>query len=301
MPIIIKYIFFIMTLVCVFLLARSLFTLLFAMDNYNIHKKRLKQLQFNNKKAISEEEQTKEFINKVTNPVIRYVLPKLKLRDTEELKKDLELSKWNKYFSPIQFRAMQITLTCAGIGFCIIFYLLTGSRIFGLIWLLALAGLFPFLFTNSVKERKSKLLSEFPDFIRITQGYLTANVPFSKAVEKSIQYIGEEWKPLLQNFVVTCDVKSVEDAIDELKEKVDIFEVKELLALIKLNLDQGIDVRDSFDRQAEKVREMQLEIMSAKIAKRQMMCIALQAPLLLTLLGSFGLPTFSSMTNFSSM
>lgn len=296
-----KYIFFIMTLVCVFLLARNLFTILFAMDNYNIHKKRLKQLQFNNKKAVSEEEQTKDLIGKVTTPVIRYLFPKIKLRNTEQLKKDLEISKWDKYYTPIQFRAMQITLSCAGIVACVVFYLLSGSLVFGLVWLAVLAGLFPFLFNNAVTERKTKLLSEFPDFIRITQGYLTANVPFAKAVESSIQYIGEEWKPLLQDFVVTCDVKSVSDAIDELQDKVDIFEVRELLSLIRLNLDQGIDVKESFDRQAEKVREMQLEIMSGKIAKRQMMCVALQAPLLLVLLGSFGLPTFASMGSFSSM
>lgn len=299
--IMIKYIFFMMTLFCVFLFSKNLFTILFAMDNYNIHKKRLKQLQFNNKKVVSEEEQTKDLIEKVTNPVIRYLFPKIKLRNNDQLQKDLEISKWDKYFTPVQFRAMQITLLIAGIVAFILFYSLSGSLVFGLIWFVVLVGLFPFLFNNSVKERKTKLLSEFPDFIRITQGYLTANIPFVIAVEKSIKFVGEEWTPLLQNLVITADVKSITDAINELQDKVDIYEVRELLSLIKLNLEQGIDIKDSFDRQAEKVREMQLEIMLGKIAKRQMICIAIQAPLLLVLLGSFGLPTFASMGSFSSM
>lgn len=299
MIVITKYIFIILTLVFVFLLARNIFTLLFAMENYNIHKKRLEQLKFNNKKMVSEEEQTKDLIDKITRPAITYILPKLKVRDNDELRKDLELTGWDKYFNPMQFRAMNLTLKIIGV---IAFILLMNiSLVFAIVWFVALFFIFGFLFNNSLKEKKTQLFSEFPEFIRITQGYLTANVPFSKAVEKSLEYVGDSWRPLLQEFVINCDVKSIEEAIEELKNKVDIFEVKELLSLIRLNLDQGIDVKESFDRQAEKVRDMQLEVVSSKIAKRQMLAVALQGPLLITLIGAFGLESFSSMMSFSSM
>lgn len=294
-----KYIFILLTLIFVFLLARNIFTLFFAMENYNIHKKRLEQLKFNNKKLMSDDEQTKNFIDKITRPAITYILPKLKIRDNNELEKDLELTGWSKYFSSIQYKAMDITLKIIGvIAFLLLFRM---SLPFAIIWFVVLFFLFGFLFNNSVKEKKTQLFSEFPEFIRITQGYLTANVTFAKAVEESLEYVGEAWRPLLQEFVVNCDVKSIEDAIEELKEKVDIFEVKELLSLIKLNLDQGIDVKESFDRQADKVRDMQLEVVYSIIAKRQMMAIILQGPLLLTVIGAMGLPSFSSMMNFSSM
>lgn len=296
-----KYIFLIATLGFVFLFAKNVFTLLFAMDNYNIHKKRLKQLQFSNKNLKSDEDQTKDLINKITTPVIQLIFPKLKLKNLEELKKDLALTKWDKYFTPIQYRAMQITLTIAGIFFGILVYGVSKLAPFALVWFVILSFGMPFLFRNSVNEQKTKLMSEFPDFIRITQGYLIANVPFVTAIEQAISYVGSNWKPLLQNFVVTCEIKSVEDGLSELQEKVDIFEVRELLSLIRLNLDQGIDIKESFDRQAEKVREMQIELITKKIGKRQMMCIMLQGPLLLVLLGSFALPTFSSMGNFTSM
>lgn len=299
MNLIFKYVFLILAIGSIAIFGRNIFMLIFSMDNYSIHKKRLKQLQFNNKKLSSDEEQTKEIIDKVTTPIITYILPKIKLRDMDEIQRDLKMAKWDKYFSPKQYLAMNILLKI--IGIVVLILLLHISIPFALIWFLALFFLMGFLFKNSVKERKSKLLSQFPDFIRITQGYLTADVPFVKAVEQSINYVGEEWKPVLQDFIINCDIKSIEEAIDTLQKDIDIFEVRELLSLIKLNLDQGIDVKESFDRQAEKVRDLQLEVLMNKIAKRQMMAIILQGPLLLVLIGSFGLPTFYSMTTFSSI
>ncbi|MEK4787579.1 MULTISPECIES: hypothetical protein [Bacillus] len=297
--VIMKYIFMILGTICFLFFIRNVFMFLFLNENHSTHKKRLKQLQFNNKEELTNDEQTRAFIDKVTRPVLKYVVPKMKVRDSQELEKDLKLTKWDKYFNASQYIAMNITLKIIGVVALIV--LIPVSVPFALIWFSAFFFLFGFLFNNSVTEAKEKLLGGFPDFIRITRGYLTADISFTKAVEGSIPYVGDAWRPLLQEFIVNCDIHSVEKAIDRLKDQVDVFAVKELLSLVRLNLEQGVDVRESFERQIDKVREMQLEAIMNKIAKRQLLAMVLQGPLLLTLIGAFGLPTFYSMTTLSSM
>lgn len=282
-------------LVTLYFFTRNLFMLIFSMENYNVHRKRLKQLKFQQK----EEASVTELIDTVTKPVITYVFSRMTPKNLEELEIDLRMAKWDKYFSPIQYRALDLTLKAIGV---VMFLLLSkASMLMAVIWGVILCFGLGFLFNNSIKNRKEKLIADFPDFIRITEGYLTANVPFTEAVSQCIKYVGEEWKPILQNFVIECDIKSIDEALETLKKEVDLFEVREFVALVKLTLEQGGDARDSFSEQADKVREMQLDLMMAKIGKRQMMGVAIQAPLLLCNLLAFALPTVSSMLSFSSM
>lgn len=277
-------------------LAKNLFILIFSLENYNVHKKRLKQLQFNNKKTDMD---MGELVDKVTKPVIRHILPKLKPKNLDQLDRDLKMAKWDKYFSPIQYRALSLTLKIAGVIMGLLLYNISSTL--ALIWAVALIFGIDFLFRNSKKNRRDKLLADFPDFIRITEGYLSANFPFSQAVAESIKYVGEEWKPILQHFVIECDVKSIEEALEGLKNDVDLFEVREFVSLVKLTLEQGGNASESFSAQADKIREMQLDRIAMKIGKRQMMGVAIQGPLLLCNLLVFGLPTLSSMTSFTSM
>lgn len=290
-----KYICIVFGIISAFLFARSVIMFLFALDNYNIHKKRLKQLQFNDKKELTDEELNRGRIETITRPVIQYIFPKLKIRNNEELFVDLRLAEWDKYYTPVQFNAMKLTLFIAGCIVAPILYILTKSLFLSGMVFFGFVGMFPFLFINSLKERKDKLFAEFPEFIRIVQGNLEAGETFISAMERSIEYVGDEWKPILTDFIVTCEVESVGKAIEDLQDYVNIFEVKEFFSIIKLTLDQGIDAREAFDRQAEKVSEMLLEVMMIKITNRQMYCILLQGPLLLTLFVGFGLQTFSSL------
>jgi hypothetical protein len=82
---------------------------------------------------------------------------------------------------------------------------------------------------------------------------------------------------------------------------VDIFEIQEFFSLVRLNIEQGINVKESFDGQREKVVDMQFEAMMGKIGQRQMMATVLQGPLLITMIVSFGLPVLYSMVNFTSL
>lgn len=286
----------IMAVITLFFITKNIFVMIFALENYNVHKKRLKQLQFSKKK---EEADMSELIDKVTQPAIRYILPKLKPKNLDQLEKDLKMAKWDKHFTPIQFRALSITLKIIGVIVGTILF--NASTFMAVIWAVALIFGIDYLLRNSKVNRRQKLMMDFPDFIRITEGYLTANVPFAQAVAESIKYVGDEWKPILQDFVVECDIKSISEALDSLKSDVDLFEVREFVALVKLTLEQGGNASESFNAQADKIREMQLDIMAMKINKRQMMATALQGPLLLCIFAIMGLPLANSMTGFTSM
>lgn len=290
------YIFAILTLIFLFFFTKNVFMLLFSLENYNIHRKRLKQLRFQKKK---EDADLNELIDTVTKPVIRHIFSRFKPKRLDGLETDLKMAKWDKYFTPIQYRALNLLLKAIGI---VAFLLLSSqAMVIALIWLVALCFGMDFMFKNSIKNRKEKLIADFPDFIRITEGYLSANVPFAKAVSECIRYVGDEWKPILQKFVIDCELKSIDEALDNLKREVDLFEVREFVALVKLTLEQGGDARESFSAQADKIREMQMDMIAVKIGKRQTMGVILQAPLLLCNLLVFGLPTVGSMMNFSSM
>lgn len=279
---------------CFLLILRNLMSGFYSSENNSLHKKRLEQLKFENKRTSSDSD-NKELIDKITAPVITHILPKMKATDLTQLEKDLQMAQWDNYFTPVTFRAMDVLLKILGM---VAFVIFAGvSMPMAILWGALLMFLFKFLFNNSLKERKFRLMSEFPEFIEITAGFLNSDMSLSRGIEYSLPYVGEQWKPILQEFIVSCTMKDQSEAITEIQNKIDIFEVREFWSLVKLNTDQGIDIKECFEAQSQKVRELQLEVMLDKIGKRQVLSIAIQGPLLLTMILSFGLPTFASMVN----
>jgi Flp pilus assembly protein TadB len=266
---------------------------IFAMENYSIHKRRLRQLSYNKKKK---EADMTDLIDKVTKPIISHIFLRMKPMDLEELGEKLRMAKWDKYFTPQQFRALNWVLRGIGIFFFLLVF--NSNKTFALVWLIVPSFILSFMMNNNIKNRRDKLVADFPEFIRIVEGYLSANMPFSKAIESSIKYVGDEWKPILQNFVVETDTKSIGEALDTLKNTVDLFEVREFVSLVKLNLEQGGDTMASFEAQAEKIREMQLNMIAMKIGRRKIYGTMLQGPLLLVNMMVFALPIVPS---FSGM
>lgn len=285
--------------VAVFFFGRSFFGMMFSMDSHRQLQKRMRQLQFD-EEGKRENDNTAEMVNTVTTPVIKYILPKLKMRDKEQLQKELKIAGWDKTFNPDQYIAMNIILKLVGVLIGLVLFFKV-SPLMGAILFLAFFFGFSFLFTNSLKEQKKKIFNEFPNFIRIVQGYLTAGIPIAKAIEQALPYMSPEWKKIMKTFVINTNLSSVQDAIQKLNDEVDIFEVQEFFSLIKLNLEQGIDIKESFEGQREKVIDMQLEVMMEVIGRRQMMATILQGPLLLTMIVAFGLPVFYSMFTFTSL
>lgn len=284
--------------ITVFFFARSFFGMMFSMDSHRQHQKRMRQLKFTEDGRKSSDG-TAEMIDTVTTPIIKYLLPKLRMRDKDKLKKDLKMAGWDSNFTPDQYIAMDIILKVVGV--------VLAGLLFNVSWQMALVWFvlpffgFGFFFNNSIKEKKKKIFNEFPNFIRIIQGYLTAGIPLSKAVEEALPYMSLEWKAMMRDFVINTNLLSVQDAIGKLNDEVDIFEIQEFFSLVRLNIEQGINVKESFDGQREKVVDMQFEAMMGKIGQRQMMATVLQGPLLITMIVSFGLPVLYSMVNFTSL
>lgn len=281
-------------LLVIFIILKNIISMINKRDN-KLDNRREKQLKFD-KRTSSQDMTTMGLVDTVTSPVRKYIMPKVTIDETkmEQLAKDIQLAGWNG-FDPLTFTALDITLKILGCLMGLIF--LTKSPLIALIWfVIPFVGL-RFLFKNSISDRKYKLLAEFPDFIRITQGFLCSNMTLVDALENALPYVGPTWRPIIKDFIIEANIYSQNECIEQLKEKVPIFEVHELWSLIQLNLEQGIDLKESFNNQALKVKAMQKEVMLSKITKRQMMATAIQAPLMLCMMGGFMLPTLSQMMN----
>ena len=283
--------------ISVFLLFSFLFDLLFSKTDNSLYKKRMSQLKTNEKTKVSDEESARQLIEKITSPIAKKIIPNLEYKEEKESKltKELEITKWNKYYTPTTFRAMSLTLKIAAvILFLVVFQ---ESLIFALILLIIVGFGINFLFSNSVKEARFKLLSAFPEVIKTIQSYLSANQPLPIAIENSLPYVDEVWRELLREFVINARVYSQEECIDMLSDKIDIFEVREFWSLVKLNLEQDIDIKESFENQADKINNLKECIINDKIEKRKSFSIIVQGPLLLDMIVIFGLPTFVQVMN----
>lgn len=280
-------------IVFLYLFTKNVFSFVFSVGNYKIHKKRLKQLKFKNKQI--DEDEVGELIDRITKPVIKNIIPKIKIKNLSEIEKDLQMAKWDKKITAIQFVALKIITKALGLFLFLILF--KASKLMAIIWGIILFFSVQFLLNNSVNNRRDKLMMDFPDFIRITLGYLIAGMPFVHAVEESIKFVGEEWQLILRDFVVEAELNSVEVALEGIKNAIDIFEVKEFVALVRLTLEQGGNAKEGFESQAEKIQQMLYDVILLKINKRRMMGILIQAPLLLCNMAVFGLPTVHSMFN----
>lgn len=283
--------------ISVFLLFSFLFDFLFSKTDESLYKKRMSQLKTNGKTKVSDEERARQLIEKITSPIAKKIIPNLEYKEEKESKltKELEITKWNKYYTPITFRAMNLTLKIAATTLFLAVF--QESLIFALILLIIIGFGINFLFSNSVKETRFKLLSVFPEVIKMIQGYLSANQPLPIAIENSLPYVDEVWRELLREFVINARVYSQEECIDMLSDKIDIFEVREFWSLVKLNLEQGIDIKEAFENQADKINNLKESIINDKIEKRKSFSVIVQGPLLLDMIVIFGLPTFVQVMN----
>ena len=203
---------------------------------------------------------------------------------------------WDKYLDYKTYRALQIFFSC--IGLVLFFIVVSSSPVFGLIILALSAILMPYLLINEVKDTKMKLLAEFPDFIRITQGYLTSGLTFVYALESALRFLGPEWQGFITDLVVDIKLTNTKDALERFKRKIDLQEVREFVAIIVLALDQGGDVKDAFEAQAGNIQFMLQDIMERELVKRNALAQALQPALLISMILAFALPLIIEMMSF---
>lgn len=280
------------TIIFTALLIMNFCQFLFSLENYNTRKNRLNQLKFEKKKEMT----TEELIDTVTKPIITHIIDKLKPKSLLKLEREFRMIGWSNHISPKQFKALNIIAKSFGL---VMFLLLwsQGETAFGVILGVLPAILPNVVLTNQVKDKKAALISEFPDVIRITQGYLSAGQPLVESFANSLKFIGEDWKPIIKKFIINCDTYGEKFAIRQMKEEVDIFEVKEFASMLSLTLEQGGQAKDSFEEQAENITELLQDSILLQVAKRKTMAIMIQAPLLMACIVAFGLPTMYSMMN----
>jgi hypothetical protein len=295
------FVYVLFSAVFLFLFIRNTFQL-FSLDRSNKqYVKRLKQLEFSDKKDIT----VQDLIEGVSKPFVFYIFPRFSLIKkyisfkSESIDRKLKFIGWDAYFkNTSQFISVDITLKTLGIlAFLII---RKESLVFAALWMLPLVFGLNLFMNNSATNKKAKLLADFPNMLRVIEAYVSANIPFPIAAAKATYYVCDEWKKVLTDFVVECEIKSLSDALDTLK-KIDIFEVREFVAITKLVLEQGGDAKKSFKKQAETLREIQKLMIAIKIGKRNTMVTLIQAPILLGCFITFGLPVFSSITSFTTL
>lgn len=284
-------------IICFAVFIRNISKIIFRDNEIKKALKRQAQLNtFNNStEELSEDDQLRNLIKTVSSPFEKGLFKRYRVVEKPTFLFKLQFSDAVKYFpTVVSFYAFNAFLVVVATLFGSVISFSAHSYI-PLIVFDVLAVVLPtFLLNNSCTEKAEKLFYGFPDFIRICEGYLIAGMTFPTAVEESIPYVDDSWKPFLKKFIVDCDLESQEKAIENLKDSIPNFEIKEFLALVKLNMEQGINVKECFDRQSERIKSMQKTAMLGKIKKREMLGVLIQAPLLISIFVAFGLPVVES-------
>ena len=273
---------------------KSLFSFSSEFINYGAHKKRLKQLKFNKRRDLN----TQELVETITDIVDNHVFKSKRPTDLKKIEKKIILAGWDKTFTPLQYKAVNVFLKLMGVGFFALF----GIRN---IWLGLFMGAIPMfameiLLANTISQKKDQILNFFPELISIIQGYLEAGIPLVEAISYACPFAGEAWGPLLEKMIVDSEINSIEYALDELKRRVDILEVKEFASLVKLAYIQGSNVIESFEAQSKRMDAIKYEYNQMKIQKRRSMGVMIQMPMLLMVFFAFGLPIAPQLTEMLS-
>lgn len=265
---------------------KNIFSIIFKNNELKTYSQRQRQiLSIENRNRENEN----SVIEKITNPFLNF--PFIHNYNLCKIKSNLIMSHWDEYFNPKQYLIINLLLKFVGTILAILF--LKESIIFSAIFFILFFFIMDILMKNTINERREKIFNQFPKYVRLMDGYLSAKMTIVEATEKTLVNVGDEWKRLLTNFLVSARKHGSTQALDELKNATDIFEIKELMSLIKLSLEQGTEISDSFKRQITLIEEVQALVYEKKIIKRQMIGQAIQAPLFLALMVAFALPIFA--------
>ena len=263
-------------------------------------KSRLKQFS---KGVKQDSESTLETINSLTEmirekwfPVLQKYLPSLRIDNLEQLDSDIKFIAWDDTFTAESYIATNIALKIIGVILCILLCMMGGIYMIlaGVVTLLACFLLLDTMFKGEVKGKNEALFTDFPELVRIISGYLVAGMDLVRAMESSAKYVSDDWKPILNQFVLNCNTLGTTAALDILANTVNMFEVREFVSLVKLTMEQGGDAKESFAAQAEKVAQMQKDQFLLKIGKRKTMASVVQMPMLLVNMAVIAIPTMVS-------
>lgn len=289
-----------------FLLSIFFFTGTFFSNVFDVKKEkakntRLKQLN-KVKDAKRETDSTRRLIQNLSKPAYDNYVKKQDY-DTYKLKalnKKLRIAGWDKNMNAIEYIAFDLTMKSIG-AFLAIFFMLLDALPLSIL----MVGVFAFmptkLLNNSVSTRMDKLASDFPDFISILGGYLEGGLDIIPSAEKTKKYLNKEWCEVIDKFVSIGHTQSKIEALNYLRDEVDIFAIQEIVSLLRLSTEQGINPSEGIKQQYDTIQEMHKDSMLKKISNRKVYAYCVQGPVLLMSLVTFGLPTFYQMFTFGSL
>lgn len=232
--------------------------------------------------------------NKYIKLLLHYTnkyIPSYKKQALKDVEENLKFIQWDDTFTPNSFMAVDVFLKVFGGLAFVVFSLFGGNYILigALIFVVAFFGL-RMMYESEIKTKKENLLIDFPELIRIVSGYLCSGMDLVSSFSEASKYVSDDWGRLLKEFEINSQMKDTEEALNILRNSVDIFEVSEFVALVKLMIEQGGDVKDGFLEQADKIRYLQRALFDLKIGKRKTWGTILQGPLLLVNLAVLALP-----------
>lgn len=257
----------------------------------NKRKKQLNKYQLM-KKEKTNDEQIQELLDAVTKPVIEQILPRLKPRNYEQIDKELKIIGWNKHFTAEKFVALNVGMKVLGILLLVLFFPI--EPFVGIIWFCGLFFVLDLGFKGEVDNKYQQILKEFPDFIELVEGYLSAGYDFVEAVEEVLPAMNH-WQPILKEFLITAHYQNLDAGLTMIKNTVEVFEVREFIAILQLGIKQGLDMGESLRRQSKSVEELKDLVFEKKLIQREVLGIVVQGPLLITVLVAFALPTVYQM------
>ena len=294
----IQFVFSCLLVFAVGLFGWTLFRRLLGLDIDRRVQRRLSQLNALDQTVLDNKEQTQQLIQAMSEPAIKYLLPKMKTKSTWERNRDLKLVGWTDYFNADTYTALNITLKIVAV---IVFLILLNVEVFiAVVWALPLAFLMDLLYFTQIDEKKNQLLMEFPDFIEVLESYLSAGYDFVRATEQAIP-VTKHWQPILKEFTAIAQYENLETGFKYIYDMVEIFEVREFVSILQLGVEQGLDMAENIQHQSSRIAELQNLAFTKKIASRQVMAVMVQGPLLLTVLAAFSLPTVENMMNIGTL
>ena len=225
-------------------------------------------------------------------PKLQKLLPSLRIENIEQLEKDIKFIAWDDTFTAESYIATNLILRIVGTIVGILLMTMGGYMILcGVVVFAACAFLLDYMFKGEVKGKNEALFKYFPDLVRIISGYLVAGMDLVRAMENSVRYVSDDWKPVINQFILDCNTKGTTAALDVMSNTVNMFEVREFVSLVKLTMEQGGDAKDAFAAQADKVAQMQKDQFLIKISGRKTLATMIQMPMLLCNMAVIAIPT----------
>lgn len=280
------------------LTVRSILQRIFSYDIFEEinHKKRQKELRFN-KTPKKKNEIIQDWSGKISEPIIKYLFPHIRIGDLEEVEKKLKGSQWDRFFTPIQFVAISIGLKIVGVFLFVAF--IAKSKFIAILLFLIFGFLLDIGLKSEMKERHDKLLVGFPDFIEVMNVYLSSGKTYTESLMETMKTMSGDWKKIIEKMIIVSSTGDIDGSLDVLVEEYNTVDVREFTSLIKISRAQGGgNLGSAFKDQARKADEMYIDAKEIQIEKRKTIAIMIQAFLMIAFMVAFGLPMIGRLRGF---